>query len=391
MHILKQTVLALVLIAITIAGWVYYVPSAAVVLERAGLLDLLGIEPPEAQAAEGRSRRGGGDTKILVAAVEHRALADQITAIGDGQALRMVTVRGETSGRIDEVGLESGQRVEAGSIVAQLDDRAEHIAMDRAQIMLDDAQADLDRLSRLADTGAVTSVSLQDAELALRTAELEVAQAEYDLEQRIIRAPISGWVGFIDLEIGQRIAAQDPLVIITDRSKILIEFRVPERVIGQLTIGQRIEVTPLAMRGTTLLGEVSAIDTVVDRASRTLRVQGRLDNDDDLLRSGMAFSVAMAFPGETLPAIDPLSLQWSREGSFVWVVREGVVQRVPVTIRQRNRDIVMVEGELEEGEQVVTEGLQTLRPGAPVSVENAPASAEQTEHRNVAESGMRNL
>ncbi|QIE43701.1 efflux RND transporter periplasmic adaptor subunit (plasmid) [Rhodobacteraceae bacterium SC52] len=391
MHILKQLFFALALIAVTFAGWVYYVPSATAVLERAGLLDLVGIEPPEAQAAEGRSTRGGGDAKVLVAPVEYRALADQITAIGDGQALRMVTVRGETSGRIDEIGVESGQRVEVGSIVAKLDDRAERIAADRAQIMYDDARADLDRLTRLADTGAITSVSLQDAELALRTAELEVVQAEYDLEQRIIRAPISGWVGLIDLEIGQRIAAQDPLAVITDRSKIQIEFRVPERVIGQLSIGQPIEVTPLAMRGMTLLGEVSAIDTVVDRASRTLRVQGRLDNDQDLLRSGMAFSVAMAFPGETLPAIDPLSLQWSREGSFVWVVRDGVVQRVPVTIRQRNTDIVLVDGQLEEGEQVVTEGLQTLRPGAPVSVENAPASAEQTEHRSVAESGLRKL
>jgi RND family efflux transporter MFP subunit len=372
MSFVRQTLIALVLIAGTGALWVAYVPSAAAVLDRVGVLALLGIDPPAQQAQDGGRRGGGGDTEVLVEQVALRALADEISAIGDGQALRLVTVRGETSGLIGEIGVASGAYVEADTVIVTLDDRAERIALDRALILLEDAQTNLDRLSQLVTTGAVSSVSRQDAELALRTAELEVAQAEYDLDRRVIRAPIAGWVGLIDLEIGQRISAQDPLATISDRSEIIIDFRVPERVIGQLAIGQPITVTPLAMRTTTLTGDIRAIDTVVDRASRTLRVQGRLDNRDDLLRSGMAFSVALAFSGETLPAIDPLALQWSRDGSFVWVVRDGAVDRVPVAIRQRNPDSILVEGALTEGDLVVTEGLQSLRPGAAVIIANDP-------------------
>jgi RND family efflux transporter MFP subunit len=115
----------------------------------------------------------------------------------------------------------------------------------------------------------------------------------------------------------------------------------------------------------------------VDRASRTLRVQGRLDNADDGLRAGQAFSVALSFPGETLPSVDPLAIQWSGDGSFVWLARDGVAERVPVTIRQRTNSAVLVEGALEPGDAVITEGVQTLRPGAEVRVVNGPAAGAE--------------
>ena len=181
-------------------------------------------------------------------------------------------------------------------------------------------------------------------------------------------APVSGVVGILDVEIGDRVAAREDLATITDRSVILIDFRIPERVIGRTLLGMEVEVTPLGFAETTLAGEISAIDTVVDRASRTLRVQARVENAEDRLRAGMAFSVALTFPGETLVAVDPLALQWSSEGAFVWAVRDGRAERVPATIAQRNSGAVLVDAELRAGERVVVEGVQTLRPGSEVIV-----------------------
>ena len=99
-------------------------------------------------------------------------------------------------------------------------------------------------------------------------------------------------------------------------------------------------------------------------------MQGRLDNADDLLRVGMAFSVALNFPGETLLSVEPLAVQWSSDGAFVWRIVEGRAEPVPVTIRQRERDTVLVEGALSPGDLVVTEGVQNLRPGSAVSIRN---------------------
>jgi RND family efflux transporter MFP subunit len=369
MNFWKQLLAGLAATAAALAVWIAYVPSAAPWLERAGVYDLLGLEPPAAGGpADGGRGFGGGAVRVVVAAVETGQANDRISAIGDGRAVRSVTVRSEATGMIREVAVAPGRYVEAGTLVAELDAEAERIALERARLMVADATGNLERLERLRGSGAVSDVQLRETELAVRTAELEVQQAEFDLSQRRILAPISGWVGLLDVERGDRIGAQDAIAVITDRSRIQIDFRVPERFIGGLTLGMPLAVTPLARPEAVLEGRIVALDNVVDRASRTLRVQGEVDNADDSLRAGQAFSVALSFPGESLPAVDPLAIQWSGDGSFVWAAREGAAQRVPVVIRQRNADSVLVEGALAPGDLVIIEGVQTLRPGAAVEI-----------------------
>lgn len=232
--------------------------------------------------------------------------------------------------------------MEQGTIIVKLQDEEEKIALEQAKIELDDARTEEERIKQLQATGATTQVRLRETELALRSAELAVRQAEFDLSQRQITAPIFGWVGIIDLEKGDRVNAQDVLVTITDRTDALVDFRFPERAVRNIKVGQTFQVTPLWLRDKTLTGEISAIDSVVDRASRTSMVQGRIPNDANLLRAGMAFSVNLTFPGETLLSITPLAVQWSSEGPFGWAVRDGKATRVSVAIVQRNSDQVLV-------------------------------------------------
>lgn len=374
MSFLRQLLLSAAVIAAGLYVWITYVPSAHPVLERLGVAQMLGVElqtPPE--QAGGRRGFGGGAARVVAGTVTERTLADRVRAIGDGKALRAVTVRSESVGLVIDILVTPGTPVEAGSTMVRLENEAETIALERAQIMLEDARDDLSRVRQLQDN--VTEVRRREAELALRTAELGLREARYNLEKRVIVAPIAGRVGLIDVEIGDRVAAQDALATVSDRSSLLIDFRVPERVIPQLEIGMPFVVTPLGLEDTVLQARISAIDTIVDRASRTLRVQGRLGNPDDRLRAGMAFDVELTFPGDTLLSIPPLALQWSSEGAFVWAIREGQAVAVPVRIRQRNADDILVEAPLEPGEQIVVEGVQTLRPGAEVEVTNSPEAA----------------
>ncbi|MGB3244248.1 MAG: efflux RND transporter periplasmic adaptor subunit [Sulfitobacter sp.] len=344
-------------------------PESRPLLERTGLFDLLGIEMPHATtdgASAGRPR--GGATDVVTELAVERAMADRITSIGDGRALRSVTVRSNAVGVITDLTLASGRRIEAGEVIARLQDEAEKIALEQAQIRLDEARNEEQRIKRLQTSGAVTEVRLRETETALRTAELALREAEFNLSQRQVSAPISGWVGIIGIEQGDRVNSQDVIATITDRSAILIDFRVPERVVGKIAKGQRIEVTPLALRDVILEGEIDTIDTVVDRASRTLLVRGQVRNSEDLLRAGMAFSVSLSFPGVTLLSIAPLAVQWSSEGPFVWVVRDGKAVQVAVTIEQRNSDsVLIISDDLKAGDAVVTEGVQTLRDGAEVT------------------------
>ncbi len=367
---LRQVIICCCLAVAAVAGWIAFVPSATAVLDRAGLLDLLGVEIAAARddAAAGRGGPASGPTRVIAAPVAEGQLNDRISTIGDGRAVRSVDVRSDASGLVTEFDVAAGERVEEGHVIARLDDQAERIALERAQIALADARDEVERSKQLGTRGAITAVNVRAAELALRTAELDLRQAEIDLAEREIRAPISGWLGLTEVDRGERISTDDVLTSITDRSEVVVEFRVPERVVGQVGLGTSFEAVPLAIPELRLTGEITAIDSTVDRASRTLRLQGRLDNSADRLRAGMAFSIVLGLPGDPYPAIDPLALQWSSEGAFVWAVMDGRVERVPVLIRQRNADSVLVEADLAIGQPVVTEGLQTLRPGDEVMV-----------------------
>lgn len=373
MNALKQIILCAVAVVAAVYVWATYVPSAAPYLAMVGIE----LEVPE----KGPQQGGGfsrGPAQVVTALVQEKALADRISAIGDGRARHSIAVRAKAVGLITELSLDAGGHVDAGTVIARLEDEAESIALEQARVRLEDAIAAAERVQRLENTGAVTEVRLRETQLSLRNAELALRQAQFNLDQRQIETPISGWVGIVDIEVGDRVSAQDVLVTITDRSTILIDFRVPERVIGKIAIGQPFEATPLGLRNTELTGEISAIDTIVDRTSRTLRVQGTLDNSQDLLRAGMAFSVGLNFPGEVLLSIEPLALQWSSEGPFVWVVRDGKVTRVAVEIRQRNSDSVLVDSDvLKAGDEIVTEGVQTLREGAEVILSQKAAAAEK--------------
>lgn len=87
----------------------------------------------------------------------------------------------------------------------------------------------------------------------------------------------------------------------------------------------------------------------------------------------MAFRIALEFTGAEFPAVDPLAIQWGAEGAFVWAVREGRALRLPIRILQRNADAVLVEADFAPGDLVVTEGVQSLRPGAEVQLAPGPS------------------
>jgi RND family efflux transporter MFP subunit len=384
MNVLRQLVLGVVAFGVAVVIWAVYVPAAAPVLERAGVYALLGLAPP-AEDAGGTGRRGGGTTRVVVEEAVTGLVNSRVEAIGDARAIRSVTVRPQATGTIRTLAVASGSYVTAGALIAQLDDDSEQIALERAQLMVDEATSDLARLRQLEASGAVTAVQLRETELERRAAALALREAEVDMDRRRVTAPIDGWVGLISVEQGDRITAQDAIAVITDRAQIQIDFRVPERHVAQLDIGTPIDVAPLADRDRVIRGEIVALDNQIDRSSRTLRVQGRIDNSEDRLRDGQAFAVTLTFTGDELPGVNPLSVQWSSEGSFVWVVRDDTAVRVPVTIRQRSRDLVLVEGELAPGDLVVTEGVQTLREGATVDV--ITEDAEQTDTTAAADRG----
>ena len=380
---LRQLLLSIVVLAIAGAGYVYFVPGAAETLERFGItLPAFAATSDEAGATQrgqsgqqvrtrqggggGGFRRGGRELVVVTAAVTIATINDRLTAIGEGEAAHSVTVMSPAAGTLRELLVRPGETVAAGDEIGRLDDDAESIAFERAELALRDSEASLKRTQDLAAANAATAVQINSAQLAAENARLETQNADLALRRRTIVSPIAGTVGLFQVSAGNAVNAQTVVTTIEDTAHIVISFWVPERYAPSTSVGEPVEATAVALPGEVLAGEIVAVDNRIDPASRTLKVQARIPNESGRLRPGMSFSVSMGFPGETFPSVDPLSVQWSSDGAYVWRYAEGKVEQRFVEIIQRNSDGILVKGDLGEGDTVVTQGVQQLSAGASV-------------------------
>lgn len=366
MAIWKQLALAVGVVLLGGVGWLFLHPDSEGLRVQIGLAEA-------AQSGSGRPGGGGppfgfgGAPLVVTAEVGMSTVNDRLSAVGDGAALRSVEVTSEVAGRVTEVLKRSGDRVEVGEVLVQLDSSSEQIALNRAQLAVRDAENALARLNRL-QRSSITEVEISQAETALASARLQVQEAELALTRRTIRAPMDGVLGIVSLEPGALISSQAAVARIDDRSELLVEFRVPERFVSSVAVDRAVEVTPVSRPGLRIDGTITAVDSRLEADSRTLRVQARVPNAEDQLRPGMSFLINLRFPGDQYPTVDPLAIQWQSSGPFVWQVQDGRVSQVPVRIIQRNSDSVLVEAALSPGQALVTEGVQSLRAGAEVRI-----------------------
>lgn len=390
-----QLLLTLVVVIIAAGIAALFVPSANAIVAQVGVnLPLLTASAdanpaPQAAAAPGGKRQGGGQggagrpggaggfggarTSVVVTApVTSGIINNKLTSIGEGSAIRAVTVNSAQGGTLMTVDVKPGDKVAAGAKLATLDSGSQQIAYDKAQLASQDADAALARTQALAKSNSVSDSQVATAQLAASQAQLALNDAKLNLDARTITTPVAGTVGLIQVTPGNLINAQTVVTTVEDSSEILINFWVPERYSSQIAIGGPVDATSAALPGKTFNGTVSAVDNKIDSASRTLQVQATLPNPDGVIRPGMSFSVDMTFPGQTFTSVDPLSIQWSNNGAYVWKVVDNKATKGMVSIIQRNSDGVLVDGDVKIGDAVVTQGVLQLTDGATVRLLDAP-------------------
>ncbi len=388
MRLWKQLLICLVILVVGLGVWVRFVPAAAAMLAKVGVSEQLlsyvakpadAVKAGQGQGGRGQGQggrgQGGGAPLVVTQPADTAVVNDRLNAIGSGEAILSVSVTPLATGNLTEILVKSGDRIEKGQVIAKLDSDEQKIAAAQAKVALDSAREKVERNRKLGN--AVSVAILREAEFAMQAAELALQTAELDLKRRDIAAPSGGIVGIITAHPGDYVTTSTSIAVVDDRSQILVDFWVPERFSTKVSVGQDVSANAIALPTSELTGVIDAIDNRVDQASRTLRVRARIDNPDDTLRAGMSFSVSVRFPGDIYPTVNPLAIQWSADGSFVWRVEAEKSQRVPVKIIQRNSDKVLVDAELAKGDAVAIEGVQRLRDGGAVRIASEPGKERQ--------------
>jgi membrane fusion protein (multidrug efflux system) len=207
-----------------------------------------------------------------------------------------------------------------------------------------------------------------------------VGEIRATIARKTIRAPFSGILGIRQVNLGQYLSPGDPVVPLQALQPIYVDFSVPQQEVRRLALGTEVRVTAQGMSEVEAAGRVSAVDAVVDQATRNVRVQASFDNRDGALRPGMFVEVGVRL-GESTPVV-PLpasAIHHAPYGDSVFIVDDvagpdgqsyrGVRQELVELGPSRGDQVAVLSG-VAPGEEVVTSGVFKLRNGAAVLVNN---------------------
>jgi membrane fusion protein (multidrug efflux system) len=317
---------------------------------------------------------------VTTVVAKRQAWPDTLEAIGSVAAVQGVTVAADLPGLVDRIAIDSGRTVRAGEVLVELDTRQEKAQLTAAVAQLELSRLNLERARGLADEGIVSRADYDRASAEHKQAEARVGEIRAAIERKIIRAPFAGMLGIRQVNLGQYLAGGDPVVPLQSMDPIFVNFTVPQQEVVRLRVGGEVLVSAEGAKDT-FTGRITAVNSVVDEATRNVQVQATFSNAHGRLRPGMFVQTKVLMGGQrevvTLPAS---AINYAPYGDSVFIVEQvkgpkgesyrGARQQV-VKLGGALGDQVAVLSGVEAGSEVVSSGVFKLRNGAAVRVENA--------------------
>jgi membrane fusion protein, multidrug efflux system len=310
-----------------------------------------------------------------------KRVVEKAEAVGTARANESVTLTAKQTGTVARIQFQEGQAVRTGQVLLELESRERAADMDsvRAEIQQARAAADeirqqLDRTRALRATGNAPEARVDQLESQLRAAEgrirqnesrLRAADARFD-DFRIV-APFDGRVGLRQVSIGALLQPGTVVTTLDDVRTIKLDFSIPEQFLGILRQGLTVVATTPAYPGRAFDGQVTAIDSRIDPATRAVRLNATFDNSDGALKPGMFLNVGLSVATRENALVvpeDALVAEGARQ--FVFVVAEGRSMRREVKLGLRQQGEVEILEGVAAADQIIVRGLQRVRHNAPV-------------------------
>ena len=359
------------------------VPSATA-LAVAGNRSASGPSVPGGVSGPGGPAGQAGPVVVEAGKVTRMRLENDTTAVGSLRSNQGVMMRPEVSGRIVKLGFADGQRVQRGQLLVQLDDTLQQAQWRQAEAQASIARTNLQRSRDLLAQNFVSQSAVDQNAAALEVALAQVALAQAQLVRMRVLAPFDGVTGLRSVNIGDYVKDGADMVNIEDNSSVWVDFRLPERYLGQIKPGQLVDLAMDAVPGPSYQARVVALDSQLDANGRSVLVRARLANADGKLRSGMFARARVVFSVREAALVVPEeALVPQGDKQFIVKLVAGanglVSQRVPAVIGQRASGKVELLAGVAEGDAVVLAGQARLMraDGLPVRVVdiNRPAGA----------------
>ncbi|MGE0828564.1 MAG: efflux RND transporter periplasmic adaptor subunit [Hyphomonadaceae bacterium] len=312
----------------------------------------------------------GAAPEVRVIQARRHSFSDAIQAIGTAQSRESIVITPKVADTIRRIRFESGQSVRQGDVLVELASVEQQADIAEAQAARDAAERELTRFQELFDRGFLPRARLDAAQAAFDAADARVRAGRSRAADRTIRAPFHGVTGLRTASPGQFVQPGDSLGTLDDVSEIKLDFDVAETQMARLRTGVEIVAHTAAYPDDTFQGRIAQVDSRVAAQTRTVRVRAILPNPQARLRPGMLMTVEIRSNPRDALAIPETALIDEADGVYVFVVAarpDGpVAVRTQIQTGARIGGMVEIIGGVTEGQQVIVEGVQRVRPNQPV-------------------------
>ena len=303
-----------------------------------------------------------------------------LNVIGTVAAVQGVTVSADLPGTVDRIAFESGKFVNAGDVLVELDTRQERDQLAAAEAQRDLARINFGRTQELVKAGVIAKMEYDNMTAQKNATEAQVGEIRATIARKTIRAPFSGVLGIRQINLGQYLSAGEAIVPLQSITPIYVNFGVPQQDAPQVRVGRILRVATNDATHAEFMSRVTAIDSIVNEATRNVQVQATLANPAGKLHPGMFVQVEVVtgadHPVITLPAS---AINYAPYGDSVYVVTDlkdpsgktyrGVRQQFVKIEGSRGDQVAVVSG-VNPGDEVVSSGVFKLRNGAAVQINN---------------------
>lgn len=343
--------------------------------------------------AGGAGPQGFPPTGVKVAVAQPTDVEDATEYVAALKSLHSTTIQPQIDGQITRIYVKSGDRVQEGAPLVQIDPRRQQAAVssqeaDRAAkaANVTYARAQEQRSREMFNAGAISKQELEQAENTLRTAEAELQSNDAQVQERQVQlryfsilAPTGGTVGDIPVRVGNQVTPSTLLTTIEQNEMLEVYVSVPLERSGDLRMGLPIEV--LSAAGEPLARTtVSFIASRVDEATQSVLVKGNVANPNGSLRSSQFARARLIWKTSKGLMIPVVAVTRINGQFFAYVAADGkaadgkpgglVASQRPLKVGPIVRDDYVVLSGVQAGDRLIVSGIQKLADGVPVTIQN---------------------
>ncbi|MBT8506282.1 efflux transporter periplasmic adaptor subunit [Coxiella-like endosymbiont of Rhipicephalus sanguineus] len=305
---------------------------------------------------------------VDVTQVKTADIPNAVSALGSLSGVRVVTISAESDGRIAGIHFESGQEVDQGMPIVELDNVQAQADCQSAVTAMKLARTKYER-SKLLLNQAISQQELATLQADMESKEAVVKSKLAALNQKITTAPFSGVLGVFHVQIGDYVKAGDPLVTLINTSQLRADYQLPENFLPELKLDQLITITSSTYPKKVFYGTVSFISPTVNSDTHSISIQALVPNDMKLLSPGMFVHVSHQISVAKNTAVVPEeAIQADVKGYYVYKVMGDKVAQIYIKIGARLDNQAQVLSGLKIGDTIVVAGQQKLDDGSVVRV-----------------------